>query len=430
MKIDLKELVNDDASLISRRVWSDQTVYEREKRAIFARSWLFLGHESQIKAPGDFVQAYMCETPIILARGEDGGIHASINSCTHRGLPVCRSDHGNTKRFVCPYHNWSYKVDGELAAIPQERQVKCKPNKAELGLKKVPRVESWRGLIFGSFNDSIEPLEDFLGDMTFYLGAWIDRFPGGIEFVGSPHRWVIDCNWKLPVENQLGDVYHGPYLHGSLIAPDSEAGKEIDSYAYNVIPTPGHGASFRLMPEDSPIDQVAWGFESTVGQLGSDELKDYLRNVQTDAAKHVGPVRARMKGLAYGVYPNLSFLWSNAGFKVSHPRGPNKVEYWSWSVVPADAPEHLKKQLRNNHASFFGPGGVLEQEDAEAWMQQNLGANIDFADDRKFFYGLGLGEEGTHPDLPGTVTTGANEYYARAFFSRWRKDLLAAEGEA
>lgn len=430
MKIDLKELVNDDASLISRRAWSDQAVYEREKHAIFARSWLFLGHESQIKAPGDFVQAYMCETPIILARGEDGGIHASINSCTHRGLPVCRSDHGNTKRFVCPYHNWSYKVDGELAAIPQERQVKCKPNKAELGLKKVPRVESWRGLIFGSFNDSIEPLEDFLGDMTFYLGAWIDCFPGGIEFVGSPHRWVIDCNWKLPVENQLGDVYHGPYLHGSLIAPDSEAGKEIDSYGYNVIPTPGHGASFRLMPEDSPIDQVAWGFESTVGQLGSDELKDYLRSVQTSAEEYVGPIRARMKGLAYGVYPNLSFLWSNAGFKVSHPRGPNKVEYWSWSVVPADAPEHLKKQLRNNHASFFGPGGVLEQEDAEAWMQQNLGANIDFADDRKFFYGLGLGEEGTHPDLPGTVTTGANEYYARAFFSRWRYDLLAAEGEA
>ena len=332
MTIDLKELVNDDASLISRRVWSDQIVYEREKRAIFARSWLFLGHESQIKAPGDFVQAYMCETPIILARGEDGGIHASVNSCSHRGLPVCRSDHGNTKRFVCPYHNWSYKVDGELAAIPQERQVKCKPNKAELGLKKVPRVESWRGLIFGSFNDSIEPLEDFLGDMTFYLGAWIDRFPGGIEFVGSPHRWVIDCNWKLPVENQLGDVYHGPYLHGSLIAPDSEA----------------------------------WGFESTVGQLGSDELKDYLRSVQTSAEEYVGPIRARMKGLAYGVYPNLSFLWSNAGFKVSHPRGPNKVEYWSWSVVPADAPEHLKKQLRNNHASFFGPGGVLEQEDAEA----------------------------------------------------------------
>ena len=100
-------LVNEDASLISRRCWSDPAVYEWEKQAIFGRNWLFLGHESQIREPGDFVQAFMCETPIILARGDDGGVHASVNSCSHRGLPVCRADHGNTRRFVCPYHNWS-----------------------------------------------------------------------------------------------------------------------------------------------------------------------------------------------------------------------------------------------------------------------------------------------------------------------------------
>ena len=65
----------------------------------------------------------MCETPIILSRGQDGGIYANINSCTHRGLPVCRADHGNTKRFVCPYHNWSYSVEGNLVTIPQESEV-------------------------------------------------------------------------------------------------------------------------------------------------------------------------------------------------------------------------------------------------------------------------------------------------------------------
>lgn len=430
MNIDIHDLVNQDASLISRRVWSDQRVYELEKKAIFAKSWLFLGHDSQIKNPGDFVQAYMCETPIILARGEDGGIHACVNSCTHRGLPVCRNDSGNTKRFVCPYHNWSYKVDGELTAIPQERQLQCQPNKAELGLKKVPRLESWRGLIFGSFDEAIEPLDDFLGNMKFYLEAWIDRFPGGIEFVGSPHRWVINANWKLPVENQLGDVNHGPFLHAALIPSDSQASHEINQHGYSVVPEQGHGATFRLMPEDTPIDDVAWGLESIAGQLGSDELKEYLREVQRSAETNVGSVRARMKGLTYGVYPNLSFLWSNAGFKVSHPRGPGKVEYWSYSVVPADAPPALKKQMRNNHASFFGPGGILEQEDSEAWMQQFRGANIDFADDRKFFYGLGLKEERPHPELPGTVGVCANEYYARAFYLRWRDALLATEDEA
>ena len=81
MRRKVNELVNADASLISRRCWSDPQVYELEKVGIFGKSWLFLGHESQIRVPGDFVQAYMCETPIILSRGEDGGIYASINSC-------------------------------------------------------------------------------------------------------------------------------------------------------------------------------------------------------------------------------------------------------------------------------------------------------------------------------------------------------------
>ncbi len=99
MTVAIHSLVSADASRVSRRCWSDPAVYELEKRGIFGRSWLFLGHVSQIPEPGDFVQACMGETPIILARGEDGAIHASVNSCTHRGLPVCRASHGNTRRF-------------------------------------------------------------------------------------------------------------------------------------------------------------------------------------------------------------------------------------------------------------------------------------------------------------------------------------------
>ena len=422
------ELVNQDATLISRRAWSDEHVYELEKKAIFGKAWLFLGHESQIPNPGDFVQAFMCETPIILARAEDNKVYASINSCTHRGLPVCRADHGNTKRFVCPYHNWSYKVSGELAAIPQERQVEQKPDKSQLGLKAVPRVESWNGMIFGSFDEGIVSLDEYLGDMRWYLDAFFKRFPQGIEFVGAPHRWVINANWKLPMENQLGDVNHGPFLHAAVIPP--EANDEINAHGHSAVPAPGHGATFRLMPEDTPVEQVAWGFETIVGQLGGDELQEYLREIQAQAEERVGPLRSRMKGLTFGVYPNLSFLWSNASFKVSHPRGTGKVEYWSWSVVPADAPEHLKRLMRGNYSSFFGPGGILEQEDSESWMQQYLGANIDFADDRPFYYGLGLGEEKPHPELPGLVSGTANEYYARAFFQRWRDAIASVEGQA
>ena len=178
------------------------------------------------------------------------------------------------------------------------------------------------------------------------------------------------------------------------------------------------------MPEDAPLESVAWGFEGMASLLAP-EVHEYLREIQLPTPRSASaPIRARMKGLTYGVYPNLSFLWSNTAFKVSHPRGPGKVEYWSWSVVPADAPEEFKRILRGNHTAFFGPGGILEQEDSEAWMQQFLGSNIDFADDRPYFYGLGLGEEKPHDDLPGLVSVTANEFYARNFFLRWR-DALA-----
>ena len=421
----VRDLVNEDATLISRRCWSDPDVYELEKRGIFGKAWLLLGHESQIPEPGDFVQACMCETPIIVARGPDGRIHANINSCSHRGLPVCRADRGNAKSFVCPYHAWSYAVTGELQSIPQDRYVEHKPDRSQLGLEPVPRLDPWRGLIFGSFDPEIEPLADYLGDMRWYLDALFDRFDDGIAFVGSPQRWVIDANWKLPMENQLGDVNHGPFLHAGTIPP--EANRSVFEYGLSVVTAPGHGATFRLMPEDAPLEEVAFGFEGLASLLGGPEVHEYLREVHHRSEERVGALRARMKGLTYGVYPNLSFLWSNTAFKVSHPRGPRKVEYWSYAVVPADAPDALKKVLRGNHTAFFGPGGILEQEDSEAWMQQLQGSSIDFADHRPYFYGLGLNEEKPHPDLPGLVSVTANEFYARSFFQRWRDALLAVE---
>lgn len=421
------QLVNEDASLIGRKVFCSEQIYGAEKRQIFGRNWLYLAHTSQLRAAGDFVQAYMGETPVVVTRTEEMNIAAFINSCVHRGLPVCRHDHGNSKRFLCPYHHWSYHLDGRLAAVPQERQLQQPLDKTQLGMKQVPRIEQYHGLIFACMDPDAPSLASALGDMRFYLDAYFLRFPEGVEVMGPPHKWLLNANWKLPVENQLGDVNHGPFLHHATLA-DSPAVDEINNYGYSVVPAAGHGATFRLMPDSAPLMDVAWGMEGVGGLMGGAVVQEYLRELQMQAVERVGPIRAQMKGLTYGVFPNLSFLWSNTAIRVSHPRGPGQTEYWSWCLVPCDAPNDVKAALRQNYNYLFGPGGLLEQEDAEVWAQQYKGSALDYADDRPYFYGMGLGEETEHPELPGKVSHTANEHYARAFYQRWR-DTLQQDAE-
>lgn len=421
----LDDLVSPDGSLVSRRIFRDEALYRLEQQHIFARSWLYVGHESQLRKAGDFLANHMGETPVIVARGDDGRIHVSINSCSHRGVPVCRADFGNAKRFVCPYHNWSYAVDGQLVAVPQEKL--CNGiDKSHLGLPRVPRVEVYNGLIFASLDAGIEPLETYLGDMRYYLDCMFDRYPGGVEVIGAAHKWQLRGNWKLPVENQLGDVGHGAFLHGSLLKNTPQA-NELEQYGLNVVPKPGHGVAVRLMPSGTPPEQCMWGIDGIASF--DPEVHAWLLQRQQQVSARLGEVRSRLRPLTYSVYPNFSFLWGNNTIRVSHPRGPNAIEYWSWWVVDADAPEHIKEKLRVNYTFFFGPGGVLEQEDAEAWSQQVIGNAIEVADSAPYYYGLGLGEESAHAEIPGMTGACYNEHYAREFYRRWQRDIAAGQLE-
>ena len=155
------------------------------------------------------------------------------------------------------------------------------------------------------------------------------------------------------------------------------------------------------------------------------EVHEYLLERHKEVESRLGSVRSRLRPLCFSVYPNFSFLWPNSTVRISHPRGPGEVEYWSWWVIEKDAPDSIKKKLQQNYTFFFGPGGVLEQEDSEAWSQQYTGSNIDYIDDLPLFYGLGLDEAEPHPEIPGQTGTCFNEHYARHYYKRWR-DALAA----
>lgn len=151
----LEDLVidNREAGLfrVNRRVFTEPAILELEKERVFARSWIYAGHESEIPRPDDFRSRRVAGRPLILARGTDGQVRALLNTCTHRGALVCREQVGNAKTFQCSYHAWTYNNQGTLVGVPGEDAYSAAFDRTELGLRQAPRMESYRGFIFVSF---------------------------------------------------------------------------------------------------------------------------------------------------------------------------------------------------------------------------------------------------------------------------------------
>src|SRR5580700_8737154 len=112
------KLVDGHTGLVNRSIFSDQRIFEEEAARVFGKSWLFVGHESQIPNRGDYFVSQAGREPVIVARDEDGQVQVLLNVCTHRGMPVCRYDRGNAKRFTCAYHAWTFSTNGDLVGVP------------------------------------------------------------------------------------------------------------------------------------------------------------------------------------------------------------------------------------------------------------------------------------------------------------------------
>ena len=134
-------LVNVEQGLVNRKIFSDPDIYQLELEQIFARCWLYLGHESQLPNRGDYINVFMGEEPVLVVRNRQGKLNAFINSCRHRGNRVCRADAGNTASFLCTYHGWTYDLDGKLIGVPGHRSCTTASLTADSG--GCPKLRRW-----------------------------------------------------------------------------------------------------------------------------------------------------------------------------------------------------------------------------------------------------------------------------------------------
>ncbi len=236
----MQKLLNEDnlksqslalATALPAIFYTDTSTPELDARAVFARSWQWVCHQSQIADAGDYIVTNIAGLPLIILRAVDGSIKAFHNVCRHRAGPIATCDAKQAKVLRCKYHGWTYGLDGVLKSAPEMNQTED----FTLSDIKLPeaKVAVWQGLVFVAtdaapdFNDIVKDIDERLGEQSLENYVFHRRI-----------SYDVNCNWKVYVDNYL-EGYHVPHIHpglNSLLDYRTYITETSDWYSYQFSP--------------------------------------------------------------------------------------------------------------------------------------------------------------------------------------------------
>jgi phenylpropionate dioxygenase-like ring-hydroxylating dioxygenase large terminal subunit len=335
------QLVRPDG-LVHRSIYVDPDIFNEEMTKIFGAVWVFLCHEAEIPKPFDFKTTTVGRRPTIVTRGADGRIVAVLNRCSHRASPVCLAEHGNAKRFSCPYHGWTFENTGELVDVSFPDGYGPSFDLATRNLGRFPRVESYRGFVFGSLNPDVMPLTDWLAPARTLFDWALDREEigsSGMRVVKST-QFYVRANWKQQNDNNT-DGYHSKFVHASTAVMNrrrygpgkwmshiSDETQMLSMYLGN-----GHKAQDQRpevhssWSQSRPVPGREAAAESVEQQFGAERSEKMLNMLG----------RA---GINLVIYPNL-FVRGNGNFAVYEPVAVDRTCIRNFTTKLNDLPEEL-----------------------------------------------------------------------------------------
>jgi phenylpropionate dioxygenase-like ring-hydroxylating dioxygenase large terminal subunit len=359
--IDYRRLVEEGA--LSQTLFTDPTIFEEELERIWYRSWLYVGHESEIPEPGDYVTRVLGGQPVIMSRDPERRVHLLLNRCPHRGNTVCQFESGNSSAFRCAYHGWTFSSDGGLIGATYAAAYGPDFDKSAFAMARVPRLESYRGFVFGSFAESGIGLAEHLGRAAEYLDRFCDLSPTGRVLVNAGAvKTRYDANWKLVLDNAV-DGYHPLFLHRAVLksyraeGADAAAAYADDGTVSMRDLGQGHALlDFRAQNRLGGITDVSKGgarqareqyVAALAGRLGSEAA----RKLVLDGLSNVV------------IFPNLMLVLQD--IRVVQPVSPTRSIVYNWPALLEGAPESVNEARLKQQNASYGPAGLITPDDME-----------------------------------------------------------------
>ena len=370
--MEIKDLIVDDRERgifrVHRSTMTSTDLFQQEQEQIFNRCWIYLGHESEVENPGDFRRRIVAGRPLFFIRGKDDKIRVFLNTCPHRGALICRRDAGSAEVLQCFYHAWSFNTSGELIGLPGEDAYGPHFDRSELGLKEPPKVDSYRGFYFVSFNSHIEDLISYLAGARDYLDLIVDQSEEGMRVVPGSNRYNTKANWKLLAENSL-DSYHLVPTHQTYVdyiasLGTDDSGDTLDARPPGVARSLGNGhcVSENIARNGRPI--AHWH------PLFGDKAREPIAQVRRRLVEKYGEDRAYLMADTSRnllIYPNLIINDVVAiTIRYFEPLAPDSMEVTAWHLVPWEESETVLATRLDSYLTFFGPGGFATPDDVEA----------------------------------------------------------------
>jgi p-cumate 2,3-dioxygenase alpha subunit len=347
---------------VHRSTMTSPEIHALELERVFARSWLYVGHESEIRDPGDYVRRPVGGKQVFMVRSKSGEVRVFHNSCTHRGAMVCRKDQGNAKVFQCFYHAWSFDTEGRLVGVPDRDAYGDGLDFGALGLRSVARVESYRGFVFLSYDTGVVDLVEYLAGATEYLDLVVDA-TGDAEIIRGTNEYAIEANWKLLAENSI-DGYHAVPTHDTYFKYLVALGTDLSGGVAGTAKSLGNGHA--VLEYSAPWGRPVAKWEPLFGEDSRDEIGRLRADL---VAKH-GEERARRMcdtNRNMLIYPNLVINDIMAiTVRTFIPTSADRMEVTAWEMAPRDELPQLRQRRLDSFLTFLGPGGFATPDDIEA----------------------------------------------------------------